>query len=141
MLRPGLALLVTAACGAQVQAPHHPAVDSVSVACVDTSEGTPHFVGCDQGDLSGDGAYVAIWFNGGTDAWLVDTDIALNDIELAAKEEVTIADEVIPVFLLADAFPEVRHGKRLPPAHYHLRVAVVSYRGAQQMLDKEIVLQ
>src|SRR5678816_594245 len=100
-MRAALAFLLAAGCGATVERPGHPAVDSVSVACVDTSERVPHFVSCDEGQLSGDGAYVAIWFNGGTEAWLADAGIALNDIELQAKEEVVIADEVIPVFLLA----------------------------------------
>ena len=140
-MRVPAAIVVLTACGGTVEPPGHPAVDSVSIACVDTSERQPHFISCDEGMLSGNGAYVAIWFSGGTEGWLVDRDIALNDIELEAKEEVVINDEVIPVFLLADAFPEVRHGKRLPPAHYHLRVQVVSYTGRHEMLAKEIVLQ
>jgi hypothetical protein len=142
VLRPGLALVLVTACGGpQVHEPVHGGpVDSVSLSCVDASERMPHFVPCD-GALPRAGAYVAVWFHGGTEAWLTDSEIALNDIEMDAKEEVTILDQVIPIFALADAFPDVRQGKQLPPARYHLRVAVVSYRGAQQMFEQDLVVK
>lgn len=147
MLRVAL-VVACAACGAQLKpdnlayepsssASQRGRIERVTLACI----GAGAFVPCDS-ELSTDDPLVAIYFEDEHGRrWPATRDIALNDIELASARTLTIDGEPVPVFALADAFPEVRRGTQLPPARYRLRVQVISVTGPHTMIDQELVLR
>ena len=121
---------------------HEPMIESVSLDCIGRVDDAAAFVPCDGTDVPRYGPLVAVWFHvEGGKQWPAEQWIALNDIEVATKGHVTIDDAVIPVFALADAFPEVRRGIELPAARYHVRVQVMGITGPHTMHEKDVVIR
>ena len=118
-----------------------PLVDSVSLACLGAGRHADRFVPCDGAAVPRSGALVAVWYHSADKQWPAENAIALNDVEVTPTRTVTVDGEAIPVFALADAFPELRRGQDLPPARYHVRVQVMAITGKQTVVEQDVVIQ
>jgi hypothetical protein len=122
---------------------NEPSVHSVSLACLVTVRDRPKLVPCDGAVVPRTDALVVVWFHGDDGSqWPAEHFIGLNDVELEPSRHITIDGEAIPLYALADAFPEIRQGQELPPARYHVRVQVMSlYGGLSTMAEQDVVIQ